>query len=485
MTSTSLANKIVSLMKNKGETVEKIKRTTKYIKQFETDFSIIIPDELKAYMSISHDIKNVHGVITAFDDDGEDSYVTLIAQSLDEPFKEYRRIWENYKSLVTSGYLPIGFFEDAGPLCVDLNNENSLVFIDEESMLIYEDENFYRTVIAASFDDYLAIYFTDNTILNNAININENLIEDFCSNEKNEIETKLKSTDKIFDGRGTKEFDEAKLLFSKWFPDSNIIDEDTKKCAGQPEISWIDALRGLDDLIDQNVDYEYDVMDFRQKNKKVCLGSQTYLYSARKEGKEVVYFYPLADVWMKYYEEHIKYPMVLIQMFVEIIMSKTDSDYGMQEHIWSMEVFGKSMGEVREYKHPALMKDIIARLIKVILEDLEHYNIEKLYHVDRDEFYFGWVLVDYLAQKDNIYLQIDSYPQWRKGVVTETITISEHTFGPALLGLSFFAKGVKNNSKYLDLGLSLLKQFVSRKEWKETTLINNTESDLIYKNIEP
>lgn len=481
-------NEIVSFMNTKGQNIKRVKGAAEYLKEMEVDFSISIPKDVKTYMSIAHDIKDVHGIVTAFDDEGEDSYVTLIPQSVDEPFKEYRRIWELYKKLLKDGYIPIGFYLDAGPFCVDTKNNNVLVFIDEDSWNKGEDELYYRTVITDSMEEYFEIYFSENDEEDEEEDNEEDTIQEEDSLDKvdnEEFDIVKTIVKKGVDGRSTNQFKEAQLLFAKWFPDTEIIADEIKKQAGKPEVSWVEVLKGLDELIDQNIDYEFEATDHHHKNKKYRLSEINHIHQAVIKDKKVVYFDVLEDVWMKYYDEHIKYPMVLIQMAIDVLMFGKDCDYGISEHEWASRVYGKVYGEVRTYKYPVLLKGIIKYYVSHILEDLENYKLENLSHIDRNQFYFGWIVVDYLCKKESLFIDINAYPNSFGDLVNEAIRISEHTLSPALLGLSYFSEGVMNNPEFFDLGFTLLNQFLERPEWKETEIVDGTRSGLLAIYFEP
>lgn len=435
-------NEIVAFMKNKGQNIKKIKGATDYLTKLEEDFTVSIPKDIKTYISLSHDIKDVHGIITAFDDEGEDSYISLIAQTENEPFAEYRRIWELYKELITEGYLPIGFFKDAGPLCVDMKRNQEIVFIDEDSKNGGEEEPFYRTVIASSFEELLEIYF----------GVESDEVDD--GDDDTDIEEISAQTEAMIAAsvvRNEAEFEEALLQYKKWFPNSSYGAVSCLMNVEKADVRWDEALIGLDNLIEQYKDYQYTRLSGSNVVMEVLGNTTKDLYVVNMVGKEKIFSYVLEDVWKKYYEEQIKYPEVLFQMLLGLHIYENDTDFGKKNCEIAKELYGSEFAVIREYKY----SDLMGHILKWYLAEFcDYYRV----------FQLCWVVLDYLNHLDDFDIEISSGPIFDLEEDENNI-VPVYSLYSLCVPICIFRNYLEENMQCHDVGLGAYEALMEKTGW--------------------
>lgn len=142
--------------------------TEQDICELEKEFNITLPQDYKNYLMVSaHMFTTLTGNFDNFCYDNDVDIELIIPP---QPYKaELMYIKELYKNnavLVNAGYIPLGQFDEDGWLCIDLENDNELVWVPFECCVGFTKREEFETEqlhIFYQFADYITCFFEGKT----------------------------------------------------------------------------------------------------------------------------------------------------------------------------------------------------------------------------------------------------------------------------------------------------------------------------------
>lgn len=126
------------------------------INKLEKTFNIKLPSLYKAFLSTYyHMLQELTGTLDnyLFEDDVE-VYIELISQPSDNPLLQLKTVWGEFDDILEFGYIPIGDFNKCGPLCIDIFNDNILVWLDHEEYYNCESREELEDLALPIFSDF-------------------------------------------------------------------------------------------------------------------------------------------------------------------------------------------------------------------------------------------------------------------------------------------------------------------------------------------
>ncbi len=433
----------VNKLNSAGYFVNRNTKAEQEISNLETQYDISFPEYYKEYISYIHNLENLDGVIYCYDEEGSKSYVTLIAQPEEEPFREIKRIFDVYQSLLKQGLIPFVFFEDAGPLCINTKKNGEIDFVDEGDLDGFNSKSYVKKIFN-SFEEFLNCYFLCEIEEQNE----EDEAEYIFENTLEEIYFELENN--------SSEFSKAKASFHSLFPNSAIVSDVKGEENTTNKVSWLETINRLDALLEEHKNDEFGYLD----GKKWCTKS---LHEAKGLGgwlnKERKFEFLFEDLWEQFYQEYVKDPIVVLQMAVSILIAEDDSDYGSKKRKITADIFGEEFSIVRDYKYRDSIGSIIDHYFKT------HVNYDLWFQV-------GWVILDYLCKMD--YLGIDISSQYDSSGIyrDDEYTMPLHGFQTILLPLTKMSEAIykADDTRYFELAFPLLQKFYHKDEVKDIPL---------------
>ena len=134
--------------------------------------------------------------------------------------------------------------------------------------------------------------------------------------------------------------EECLKTFLKYFPHSTAAGGKASKSEGDFE----KPLKALDELIEEHKNDEFT----SSWGEKALLGQEGFLREKAPDGSNRV---PFGELWDKFYDEHIKDPVLLFRMQMGI--------YGGDKHEFSSELFGKEFDRPFKFMHRNQIESVI------------------------------------------------------------------------------------------------------------------------------
>lgn len=141
--------------KNKWTLVESNVSVEDMVK-LEKKFNIELPNLYKAFISsYYYSFNELHGVLDNFlYEDDCDVFVNVMQQLPGKPLAQIENILHELKDIINYGYIPIGDFNNCGPICFDTVNNYKLVWLDHEEYYNCESREELEEVAIPIFVDF-------------------------------------------------------------------------------------------------------------------------------------------------------------------------------------------------------------------------------------------------------------------------------------------------------------------------------------------
>ncbi|MBU3134609.1 SMI1/KNR4 family protein [Clostridium gasigenes] len=124
--------------------------------KLEKKFNIKLPSIYKAFISsYFHMFEELDGIFDDFyDEDDREVSVNIIPQPSDKSLLGIEGVFEECRELIDFGYIPIGDFNDCGPLCFDIVNNDKLIWLDHEDYYKCETREELEKIAIPIFNNF-------------------------------------------------------------------------------------------------------------------------------------------------------------------------------------------------------------------------------------------------------------------------------------------------------------------------------------------
>lgn len=147
-----------------GWTIENSSIDDVDVKNLEKELQITFPDQYCKYiMTAAHKFTTLVGKFdNFFFEDDVDVKINIVPQPYGEELKYIRKMLKDNEIIVQQKYLPLGEFDEDGYLCIDLKNDNEIVWLPFENCVgftkreEFEEEQLH---ILDDLDDFIKCFF--------------------------------------------------------------------------------------------------------------------------------------------------------------------------------------------------------------------------------------------------------------------------------------------------------------------------------------
>lgn len=126
------------------------------LKELEEEFNITFPTIYKAFLSTyCHAFERLWGIFDDYyDEDNVTVGVDIFPQLPDNPLRYIQNVFRQCESLLQCGYIPIGDLRGYGPLCIDTQDKDKIVWFDHEEYFDCETRESFEELAMLIFDNF-------------------------------------------------------------------------------------------------------------------------------------------------------------------------------------------------------------------------------------------------------------------------------------------------------------------------------------------